>query len=277
MASIYRKRTTRRRLILAVLLAVSVMLITFDFRSGGESSGLRKAMLEIVQPIESVVAWVTRPIGDFFTGLINSGNLERETELLREENEQLRKELIEVARLERENEELTELTNLQNPFDFDFVTARIVGVPATNFDNSISLDAGTSNGIADRNPVVSGEGLVGRVIDATSRGSKVLLLTDPQSSVAVRNVRSAVNGVVTGQGGGQLSLEFVDANADVEAGDVFVTSGFEGSRYPANIPVGKVTKVDTDKSGLVLAVQIELFVDATQRDFVSVLLWTPSG
>ncbi len=276
MASIYRKRATRRRLVLAVLIIVSAILITFDFRSGAESSGLRKAMLEVVQPVEAAVGFVTRPVSSFFSGIFNAGDLQSENELLREENEQLRKEKVEAARLARENEELKSLTNLQNPFDFDFVTTRIIGLPSTNFDNSISLDAGTKSGISDGNPVVSGEGLVGRVIDATSRGAKVLLLTDPQSSVAVRDVRSGVNGVVSGQGAGRMELEFVDANADVEAGDVLVTSGFEGSRYPANIPVGKVTKVEIDDSGLVLAAEMQPLVNAFQRDFVSVLLWTPS-
>lgn len=276
MASIYRKRMTRRRVILVALVVASVILITFDFRGGPESSGLRKALLEVVQPIEGAVGYVTRPIGNFFSGIFNAGDLKRENELLREENEQLRKDQVETARLQRENQELQELTNLQNPFDFDFVTARIVGLPATNFDSSLSLDAGTSSGVNDGNPVVSGEGLIGRVVDATSRGSKVVLLTDPQSSVGVRDVRSGVSGVVTGQGRGELKLDFVDANADVEAGDVLVTAGFEGSRYPANIPVGKVTSVDTDESGLVLDVVMKPFVDPTRRDFVSVLLWTPS-
>ncbi len=273
--AIYRKRTPRRRIVLAVLVLISAALITLDFRSGAESSGLRKAMLELTQPIEAGVGFVTRPIGNFFTGLIDGGNLKAENEALREENESLRKEKVESARLKREVDQLESLTNLQNPLDFDYLAASVVGLGATNFDNTLSIGAGTNSGVADGNPVVTGDGLVGRVVDASSRGAKVLLLSDPQSSVAVRDSRSGVNGILTGLGRGRIELEFVDVNADVSAGDVLVTSGFEGSRFPPNIQVGRVTKVEKDASGLVLAAEVEQFDDPTRRAYVSVLLWTP--
>ncbi|MCC7078681.1 MAG: rod shape-determining protein MreC [Acidimicrobiia bacterium] len=260
-----------------LLVAIAAVLISMEFNSGGEPSALRKGLLTVVKPVESVVGTVTRPIGRFVSGIIHAGDLKAENELLTKQLEQLEKQEADAARLERENAELRELTKLQNAELFEYVTARVSSVRVTNMDWSIDIDAGTGNGVADGNPVVAGEGLVGRVTDATSGGAKVLLVTDPQFSVGVRDERTGVTGVVTGRAGERPTLELVAASADVQEGDLLTTSGFEGSSFPAGIPVATVADVRTDDSGLTLKIEVEPFVDATKREFVSVLLWTPSG
>ena len=286
--AIYRRRAARRRVVLIVLLAVSLIMISTDFRDGASSSTLRKILLEMVRPVESVVGAVTRPVGQFVSGIFNAGSLRAENEQLRKEVEELRRQKLDAARATRENAELRELVNLANPQKLDAVTARVASVRATNFEWTISIAAGTKNGIADGNPVVSNAGLVGRVTDATSRGAKVIRATAPRargplcprppapaSSVGVRDVRSGVTGVVSGQGREPLRLELVDASADLRRGDVLVTSGFEGSRFPADVPVGRVRAVKKNKTGLVLSATVDPLGNATRADFVSVLLWTP--
>lgn len=264
-------------MLLILLVSIAVVLITMEFNSGGEPSGLRKALLTVVEPVESAVGTVTRPIGRFISGLIHSGDLKAENDLLTKRVEELEKEQADAARLERENEELRELTKLQNQDDFAYLTTRVSGVRVSNTDWSIEIDSGTENGISDGNPVLAGQGLVGRVTDATSNRSKVMLLSDPQFSVTVRDERSGVTGVVTGRAEDPPRLELVEASADVQEGDLLTTSGFEGSSFPAGIPVGTVVAVRTDDSGLTLRIEVEPFADATRREYVSVLLWTPSA
>ncbi|MCE7883574.1 MAG: rod shape-determining protein MreC [Actinobacteria bacterium ATB1] len=275
---IFRRRPVlRRRILLILLVSVAVVLITMEFNSGGEPSSLRKALLTVVEPVESAVGTVTRPIGRFISGLIHSGDLKAENDLLTKRVEELEKEQADAARLERENDELRELTKLQNQDDFAYLTTRVSGVRVSNTDWSIEIDSGTENGISDGNPVLAGQGLVGRVTDATSNRSKVMLLSDPQFSVTVRDERSGVTGVVTGRAEDPPRLELVEASADVQEGDLLTTSGFEGSSFPAGIPVGSVVAVRTDDSGLTLRIEVEPFADATRREYVSVLLWTPSA
>jgi len=271
-----RRSPSRRKILLIGLVILSAVLITVDFSSGPEGSPMRKGLLAVVRPVQGAVGAVTRPVGQFFSGMFSAGDLKRENERLQEENERLREERVDVAKFERELEELRRLTNLVNPQDFGFLTARVIGEPATNFDQTIGIDAGTRDGIADGNPVRTGSGLVGRVVDATGDQAKVLLLTDPQSAVGVRDTRSGITGKVQGHGSGRpLTLDFVDAAADIAVGDELATSGFEGSRYPPNIPVGRVSEVQLDQSGLVKSIVVEPYVDGTRRDYVSVLLWTP--
>lgn len=270
-----RRPILRRRLLLAALLITAVALITMEFSGGSEPSGLRKALITVIEPVEVAVGTVTRPVGRFISGIVQAGDIKKENEILRSELEKLEKQKIDAKRLERENRELRDLTKLQNPANFDYVTARVSGVRVVNLDWTIDIDAGTANGVSDGNPVLAGDGLVGRVTDATSRGAKVLLVADPQFSVGVRDVRSGVTGVVTGRARQRPILELVDGSADVARGDVLITSGFEGARFPAGIPVGAVGDVRKDETGLTLAVTVDPFVDATRREFVSVLLWTP--
>ncbi|MBX7158899.1 MAG: rod shape-determining protein MreC [Acidimicrobiia bacterium] len=277
MAALNKRAPSRRKLVLIGLIILSVILITVDYSSDAEGSPLRKGLLEVVRPVQSAVGAVTRPIGRFFSGVFSAGDLSRDNERLQEENERLRAERVDVAKYERELEELRRLTNVVNAKSYDFLTARVVGEPATNFDETITIDAGTDDRVSDGNPVRTGQGLVGRVLDATSTQSKVLLLTDPLSGVGVRDVRNGITGKLQGHGSGKpLTLDFVDASADVAVGDEIATSGFEGSRFPPNLPIGRVATVDLDRSGLVKAITVEPYADGTRRDFVTVLLWTPS-
>lgn len=277
MTALNKRGPSRRQLVLIGLVVLSVVLITIDYSSSAEGSPLRKGLLEAVRPVQGAVGAVTRPVGRFFSGIFSAGALTRDNERLQEENERLRAERVDVAKYERELEELRRLTNVVNPQSYDFLTARVVGEPATNFDETITIDAGTGDGVADGNPVRTGQGLVGRVLDATSTQSKVLLLTDPLSGVGVRDVRNGITGKLQGHGSGKpLTLDFIDASADVAVGDEIATSGFEGSRFPPNLPIGRVASVDIDQSGLVKAITVEPYADGTRRDFVTVLLWTPT-
>ena len=279
--TIRRRSAARRRIVLGALVVAAIVLISIDFNSGSKGSPLRKVMLEIINPIESAIGTVTRPVGRFVSGIVSGGDLRRENEILREQIEELTKDQVNQRRLESENRELRRLTNLPAAAEFESVTARVIGVPVTNSDWSVVVSAGRERGVRDGNPVVSGEGLVGRVTDATADESKVILLTDPQMSVGVRTLArrdgsgGGVVGAVSGQASRELKFELVDADADIRVGDVVVTSGFQGSRFPAGIPVGRVVKAERKSDGLAFDAQVEPFVDATRRDFVSVLLWTP--
>jgi rod shape-determining protein MreC len=279
--TIRRRSAARRRIVLGAFVVAAIVLISIDFNSGSKGSPLRKVMLEIINPIESAIGTVTRPVGRFVSGIVSGGDLRRENEVLREQIEELTKNQVNQRRLESENRELRRLTNLPAATEYESVTARIIGVPVTNSDWSVVAAAGRNQGVRDGNPVVSGEGLVGRVTDATAVESKVILLTDPQMSVGVRTLQrrdgtgGGVVGAVSGQASRVLDFELVDAEADIRVGDVVVTSGFQGSRFPAGIPVGRVVKAERKSDGLEFDAQVEPFVDATRRDFVSVLLWKP--
>ncbi|MGH9165546.1 MAG: rod shape-determining protein MreC, partial [Acidimicrobiales bacterium] len=125
-------------------------------------------------------------------------------------------------------------------------------------------------------PVVSGAGLVGRVVDVSTRRAAVLLISDPTSSVGVRLAGSGDVGVATGRGrGSTLRIDLVEPLTKVEPGEALVTSGLEQSAFPPGIPVGQVKAATTATGALQQDVTAQPVADLDRLSFVKVLQWSP--
>jgi rod shape-determining protein MreC len=125
-------------------------------------------------------------------------------------------------------------------------------------------------------PVVAGEGLVGRVVQASKRRATVLLLTDPQSGVSVRLEKSGALGLANGRSGSDLlRLDLAEADTKVHNGELVFTSGRNISVYPANIPVGRVESVHKPAGALEPTVLVRPLVDIGRESFVRALEWPP--
>jgi len=121
-------------------------------------------------------------------------------------------------------------------------------------------------------PVVSGAGLVGRVVQVASGQATVLLVTDPSSSIGVRD--GGVVGVASGQGQGKnLRVDYVPPGQPVHKRDVMVTSGLQGGLYPPGVPVGTVNLAAQPPDSLQEELALRPVVDLTQVQFVDVLKW----
>jgi rod shape-determining protein MreC len=141
----------------------------------------------------------------------------------------------------------------------------------SNFDWTIEIDKGSSNGIKRDMPVMSWQGLVGRVIHVTPFGSQVLLLTHPDSDVATRLVESQETGLLQGQGRSDLVMSSIDQTAEVGVGEPVMTSGYSGGLFPPGIPVGTVSKVEHDPATGALQVDVAPDVDFSKLDVVLVI------
>jgi rod shape-determining protein MreC len=130
----------------------------------------------------------------------------------------------------------------------------------------------------DEMPVLVHDGVVGRVVEVWGDGCKVRLLTDPRFSVAVLVAQDRVTGIASGRAGSDtmaLELDRVPRGTGIEDGDMVVTSGFEGSSFPAGLQIGEVRAVEERLGGLPPRARIEPFVDFDRLEYVSVLLWSP--
>lgn len=156
------------------------------------------------------------------------------------------------------------------------MAARVVLTPASGFDVTLRIDKGRDAGIAKGMPVVSGGGLVGRVIDVSRKRATVRLVTDSSSSVGVRISSTGDLAVAAGRGtGSTLRVDLVDPATEVAKGEIVVTSGLQNSAFPPGIPVGKVVAANTAAGALQQDVTIEPVVDLRRITFVKVLLWGP--
>ncbi len=269
-------RPNRRRTILILLVLVSITLVTLDTRGGDSGVGarVRNTARDLFAPIQDGVDSVTEPIEDWWDGVTRSGDIKEENRTLRRQLQRARGEVASARASIREIRELKRLAGLTFVGDLGGVTAQIILGSPGNFEATVALDKGTGDGIVVDQPVVSGRGLLGRIARASEKRSTVLLLTDRDSGVSVRDAQTGVLGVINGRPDSEVqTLDLVDAQAQVHVGDQLVTAGTVGGPYPPDIPVGRVTSVRQRPGDLLSRITVELYADAGTTEFVRVLEW----
>jgi rod shape-determining protein MreC len=276
--AVYR-RASRRRSVLILLVLTSITLITLDARgnNGGVTSTMRDAARDSMAPVQSAVDDVLSPVNDWIDGVSRSSQIKEQNRVLRRELAEARGQAAESQGALRENKELRALQHLPWAPGLAGITAQVVGGSPGNFESTIALDKGTADGVMNAMPVVAGGGLVGRVVHASQKRATVLLLTDPTSGVSVRLGNTGDRGVVNGRAGSNLLGLAVAPDVTVKRNDLVVTSGLEGSVFPANIPVGHVVSVKKEPGAIEQTILVRPLVDVGRASFVRALEWPARG
>ncbi|MGZ8752053.1 MAG: rod shape-determining protein MreC, partial [Acidimicrobiia bacterium] len=172
-----------------------------------------------------------------------------------------------------------QLTQLPFVGGIPTVATQIVSASPGNFVSSVELNKGTDAGIVVGNPVVAGQGLVGRITSASKQRSTVLLLTDPASEVGVRLPPPvSATGVAKGRAGGNLlTLDFVSPDVDVNRGDIVNTAGLQNAAFPAGLPVARVVSVEKSAGDLDQKIALRPLVNVGRLEFLDVLMWSPAA
>lgn len=275
----------RRRLVLGGLVLVALVLITISFREtqDGPLHGAQSALAGALQPVEVVVNRIARPFEDAWSWTTGLFTARSDAERLREENAQLRQQVIQNESALQENVRLKSLLEyVQGPLfpkDYRPLGAEVIARPSSAFEQSIVVSVGKAEGVELNAPVVTREGLVGQVVTLGEHSSRVRLLTDGQSAVSAIDLRTKAGGIVQhGQSGDSLVLDRVPKQAIVNVGDEIITAGWRSGRlaslYPKGIPIGRVTYVGRLDADLYQQVQIASDVDFSSLDSVLVLVAT---
>jgi rod shape-determining protein MreC len=269
--------------VLGTLVVLALALITISFRESddGPLHDAQGAVASALQPLTIAVERVARPFRDAYGWTVDLFNARDENESLRAEIEQLEQAVIQNESALQENVSLKALLGFVEgpafPGDYTYVATSVTSRPARAFEQEVVLPVGTDNGVTINAPVVTADGLVGRVTELTSDTSRVTLLTDESSAVSARDLRTGATGLVEhGQTGDSLVMTRVRKEENVEVGDEVVTSGWRSgdlnSLYPKNIKVGVVTSVGQTQTDLYQQVQIASDVDFASLDVVAVLI-----
>ncbi|MDT4919123.1 MAG: rod shape-determining protein MreC [Pseudonocardiales bacterium] len=271
------RRLTRRQRISAIALAaVALCFITLDLGGGAlrdAHSGVRGTLGALYRGTDSVLG----PARRWFEGVPSAGTNQSTIEQLRSDNARLRGRIAALERDQRTADQLALLRQSATGSGNRLLPARVIAFgPGQGFDWTVTLDAGTSEGVAVGQTVTDGAGLVGRVLHADSATSVVLLAADPGSGVGVRDVHSGEIGVASGQGADGFWFTPLDPDATVEVGDRLVTGPNGASSYVADILVGTVRSVRHSADGTVSA-SVEPTASPTAVDLVAVVLATDDG
>ena len=270
------RRPSRPRFVLLLLVLTAGTIITLGYRthSSGWIGKLKGYASDVFSPVQRGVLDAFRPVGNFFAGAVDYSSVKRQNAELRQQLGQARRVGASAADQQRELKALTALQNLPFAPSLNHVSAEIIDTGFSNFELSVELNRGSDAGVKVGMPVVSGEGLVGQVVQSNRSTSTVLLLTDPSSSVGVRD--GGIVGVASGQGqGSALRVDYVFPPTQPKKNDVMVTSGLQGGILPPGLPVGKVKSVSYHSGDLQENVSISPLVDMSSLQFVDVLEWLP--
>ena len=270
-----RKTVRRRRAVLGLLVAASLILVTASFGDGLRS--IERGALEVLGPIQEGASSVLKPVRDAAGWVGDTLDAKGEVEDLREERDRLRRELIAAEGAAQENGELRKLLDMDERLSLDqqgLVEARVYGRSPTAWYSTVTVNKGTKDGVREGDPVINGAGLVGRVRVASGSSAQILLITDGDSGVAAKiNGVDAASGVVETAVGDprDLRLNFLRSGDDVREGQSVVTSGTISQRYPSffpeGIPIGRITEVDQDEG----SVHVRPFADLRRLEHVQIL------
>jgi rod shape-determining protein MreC len=173
-------------------------------------------------------------------------SLAEENAALKSEQLLLRAQLQRLNAIESENNYLKSLMQSTQKVKGKTLIAELLAVSNEPFVHQVTLDKGTHDGVYEGQPVLDASGVMGQVITAGPLTSRVLLINDSRSGIAVQNVRSGIRAAAVGDNySGRLRLMFVPKTADIQIGDLFLTSGV-GDHYQEGYPVGKVVSVVKD-------------------------------
>jgi len=273
--AVYR-RSRRHRFVLVLLVLTSVTAITLDYRGSAAVETVRRTARDAFAPVQSAAGRVMNPVGDLLGGITRYRDLKAENRRLRARLDLARADSVRGADAERVRQALLDLQNLRFAPNLPSVSARVISAAPSNFQLSLSLDRGQDSGIQKGMPVVTGAGLVGRIVDVSRERSTVLLVTDRASRVGVRLAGSGDVGLARGAGPQEpLPLDLIDVETPVAVGEAVVTSGLEQSLFPPDIPVGRVRSARLPPGALQQDIGIDPVVDLRRLEFVKVLQWRP--
>jgi rod shape-determining protein MreC len=183
-------------------------------------------------------------LGDYFSSIVT---LKKENEILRGNQLATANRLLRDEHLEEENRRLRALLDLRERQPAAGRVAEILFAARDPFSRRVIVDKGAQSGVEPGQAVIDELGVLGQVTRAYPLTSEVTLLTDKDQAIPVQVQRSGLRAVLAGAGAGAMELRFLATNADVQPGDILVTSGLDGVYLPG-LPVAKVVKIDRDNS-----------------------------
>jgi rod shape-determining protein MreC len=274
--------TRRTRVLLALLLMTSVTLIALDHRGQGSSplDGLRSIGAAVFGPVERAASMVARPVSNAVDDVSSLGSSTDQADALGKTNASLRQQLRTSELARNRAAELDALLRTAGAGRYRVVPAQVVAVGAAqSFSWTVTIDAGSRDGIKPDMTVINGDGLVGRVKTVGPTTATVLLAIDPQSAVGVRLEKSMEVGITSGQGAarhGELTLQLLDGQSSVVRGDRLVSFGSRGATpYVPGVPVGEVIGIQKTVGTLTRTAAVRPFVDFTSLDLVAVVVEPP--
>jgi rod shape-determining protein MreC len=271
------RQKIREGLIVAATIAVALLVLRQSSRHPGEVSTLDRGILTVITPAQSAMSTVARGIGGFAGRYMDLLHVRAENDALRSDNSRLKTELFEARRGAAESLRYQRMLGLRDAVSAETLVARVVAIDASPHFRVARIQLDRGEGMVKRGmPILTPEGVVGRVNRVAGDSSDILLSVDPSSAIDVIIPRTGGRGLLRGkpgENGYRAAIEYLIHGEQAREGDVVVTSGLGG--FPRDVPVGKVTKVVKSPAGLYQEVEVTPDVDFARLSEVLVVVAPP--
>jgi rod shape-determining protein MreC len=271
--------------VLALLVIGSFVLLTITYGRG--SNGIQSGVSAILSPVQSAADRALKPARDLVNWFDKTFDARGRNARLHTELEASRKLAVGGQAALAENEQLRNLLQLDKggaiPSGYEAVTGRVIARSSTVWFADVTIDLGSSDGVAVNDPVVNGDGLVGRVSAVLGGSAQVESIANGASAVSAKVVPVGAQGLLKPEVGntGSLILDFLDSTEQVHRGQDVVTAGWRTqgveARFPHNIPIGEVTRAGPTELDAKGQVHVRPFADLRNLDLVQVLTGGPRG
>jgi rod shape-determining protein MreC len=280
---VYDKTVRRRRAVLGLLVASSLILLTayFGESAGGGLHSIQRGVLDVVSPVQEGASRVLKPVRDLFGWAGDTLDAKGQLKDVRKDRDALRNQLVDTQAKLREAGQLKDqelLNQAHGLSDNRPVRARVIAKDPNLWFDQVTIDKGTGSGVQRNQAVVNGQGLVGRVTEVSGTSAIVTLITNHTTEIGGTVSESGVDGLVGVEQGHptELVLRELSSKDEIAPNQIVVTSGTTSkvgrypSPYPRDIPIGRVTRVEDAGSDDQQA-HVAPFADLRRLDLVEVL------
>jgi len=268
----------REGAVVASMMVLALVALRMSAKNPGELSTLDRGILGVVAPAQAAMSTVARAAGRVVGRYAELTHVRSENDRLRSENARLRAELMEVKRVAAESGRYQRLLGLRDMTPAETLSARVIGIDASPYFRVARVELDRGEGMVRRGmPVLTPEGVVGRINRVAGQTSDILLAVDSRSSIDVFIPRTGGRGVLrgkAGENGYRSAIEYLVRGEQAREGDLVVTSGLGGT-FPRDLAVGKVTRVVPNPSGLYQEVEVTPDVDFSRLSEVLVVVSPP--
>src|SRR5215212_9502598 len=276
----YDKAVRRRRAVLAALVALSLILLTayFGETSSGGLHSVQRGAMEVLAPIQEGANRVVKPFRDLFGWFGSTLDAKGERNQLKKERDALRQEVTQLQGAE--NKQLRSMLDINTAGGmkaYEPVIGRVFARSPSTWYSTVEINKGSSDGVRPDQPVINGEGLVGKVKSVSDGSAIVMLLTDQEFGVSAKAARSGEPGSIDPAVGapGDLLLELVPRGKLVRKGERIVTAGTVSTRlkslFPPGILIGTVNRVDEGEGELDRRIHVRPAADLRRLEYLEVL------
>jgi rod shape-determining protein MreC len=228
----------------------------------------------VVNPIISAQTWLAKryqAVQSLITQPEDITLLRQKNVELEAENSQLQVQIIELQQQVTEAQLLSTLVDYERRHvENEYIAASVIARDVSPFMHYVIINRGSDDGLKKGMPVITQQGLVGSISAVTARAARVQLINDPGSSINVTLQKSELEAVLNGQITGEVELDMISQNANVQPGDLVMTSGL-GGNYPANIVIGQVVTVRSETYALFQSASVQPAVDFSQLEIVLII------